>query len=92
MWLAISMIRDGVKVESIANAVEEYANKHGVSMIKSPVIFAGHSLGKRHMDGWIVPLYKSEINKDRVLKTGMVITIETFMSAGIGELSLLIMI
>ena len=88
MWLAISMIRDGVKVESIANAVEEYANKHGVSMIKSPVIFAGHSLGKRHMDGWIVPLYKSEINKDRVLKTGMVITIETFMSAGIGEAEL----
>lgn len=90
MWLAISMIRDGVKVETIANAVEEYANKRGVSMVKLPEcqLFAGHSLGKRHMDGWLIPLYKSEINKDRVLRTGMVITIETFMSAGNGEAEL----
>ena len=88
MWLAISMIRDGVKVETIASAVEEYSNKRGVSMIKSPMIFAGHSLGKRHMDGWLIPLYESEINKGRVLSTGMVITIETFMSAGNGEAAL----
>lgn len=90
MWLAISMIRDGVKIETIANAVEEYANKRGVSMVKLPKcqLFAGHSLGNRHMDGWLIPLYKSEINKDRILKTGMVITIETFMSAGNGEAEL----
>jgi methionyl aminopeptidase len=89
MWLAISMIRDGAKVEDIANAVEQYANKRGMAMIKLPVIFAGHSLGKRHMDGWLIPLYKTDINKNRVLKTGMVITIETFMSAGSGEAELL---
>lgn len=88
MWLAIGMVRDGVTVESIANAVEAYANKHGVSMLKLPVTL-GHSLGQRHMDGWLIPLYKTEVNKGRVLKTGMVITIETFMSAGSGEAELL---
>ena len=50
-------------------------------MLKLPIT-AGHSLGQAHMDGWIIPLYDSKINEDRILKTGMVITIETFMSAG----------
>ncbi len=29
----------------------------GVSMVKLPEcqLFAGHSLGKRHMDGWLIP-------------------------------------
>jgi methionyl aminopeptidase len=57
-------------------------------MVKLPgcQLFAGHSFGNRHMDGWLVPLYKSEFNKDRILKTGMMITIEIFMSAGNGGL------
>lgn len=88
MWLAISLIRDGAKVETIANAVEQYANKHGVSMIKLPIT-AGHSLGKNHMDGWLIPLYNTPINSGRILKAGMVITIETFMSAGNGEAAIL---
>jgi len=88
MWLAISMVRDGATVETIANAVEVYANKHGLSMLKLPVT-TGHSLGMKHMDGWLLPLYKNPINKGRILKKGMVITIETFMSAGTGGAELL---
>jgi methionyl aminopeptidase len=64
--------------------VESYAKKYGFSMIKLPVT-TGHSLGSLHMDGWLIPLYNSPRNEGRVLKTGMVITIETFMSAGSGE-------
>jgi methionyl aminopeptidase len=88
MWLAIGMVRDGAKVETIAKAVESYANQHGTSMLKLPIT-AGHSLGQKHMDGWLIPLYETELNKGRVLKTGMVITIETFMSAGNGDAGLL---
>lgn len=88
MWLAISMVRDGVKVETIANAVEEYANKQGLSMIKLPVT-VGHSIGRSKMDGWLIPLYNNPINKGRILKKGMVIAIEAFMSAGSGEAALL---
>lgn len=88
MWLAIGMVHNGVSVETIANAVEAYANKHNVSMLKLPITL-GHSLGQRHMDGWLIPLYNTEVNKGRVLKTGMVITIETFMSAGSGEAEIL---
>jgi len=84
MWLAISMIKEGTKVSDIANAVETYANQNGFSMIKLPIT-CGHSLGQTHMDGWLVPLYNSKINRGRVLKAGLVITIETFMSAGTGE-------
>lgn len=84
MWLAISMVKDGVKVSDIAKAVESYANQNGFSMIKLPIT-CGHSLGQAHMDGWLIPLYDSKINEGRVLKEGMVITIETFMSAGTSE-------
>lgn len=84
MWLAMSMVKPGAKISDIAEAVETYTNKQGFSMIKLPVT-CGHSLGKSHMDGWLVPLYKSKINEGRVLEEGMVITIETFMSAGNGE-------
>lgn len=84
MWLAISLVKHGAHVETIANAVEGYANKHGFSMLKLPIT-AGHSLGKMHMDGWLIPLYNTPINSGRVLKKGMVITIETFMTAGNGE-------
>ena len=57
-------------------------------MLKLPIT-AGHSLGNRHMDGWLIPLYNTPINKGRILKKGMVITIETFMSAGNGDAGLL---
>lgn len=88
MWLAIGMVKDGMKIETIANAVEAYANNHGFSMIKLPIT-SGHSLGKLHMDGWLIPLYNNPINKGRILKKGMVITIETFMTAGNGDACLL---
>lgn len=88
MWLAINMIKNGVNISDIADAVEKYANQHGMSMLKLPIT-SGHSLGKVHMDGWLIPLYNSDINEGRVLKTGMVITIETFMSVGTGEAEIL---
>lgn len=84
MWLAISLVKHGARVEMIANAVETYAKQRGFSMLKLPIT-AGHSLGSMHMDGWLIPLYDTPINKGRVLEKGMVITIETFMSAGSGE-------
>jgi hypothetical protein len=84
MWLAISLVKHGAQLDMIANNVETYAKSQGFSMLKLPIT-AGHSLGHMHMDGWLVPLYKTPLNQGRVLKTGMVITIETFMSAGNGE-------
>jgi len=89
MWLAIGMVKNDVKVQDIAIAVEKFANQRGCRMLKSPKIFAGHALGQLHLDGWLIPLYKSPVNEGRILKTGMVITIETFMSAGSGEAVLL---
>ncbi len=84
MWLAIGLVKHGARVEMIANAVETYAKKHGFSMLKLPIT-AGHSLGSMHMDGWLIPLYDTPLNKGRVLEKGMVITLETFMSTGDGE-------
>lgn len=85
MWLAISMVKPGESLEKIAGTVEKYAGKNGFSMINLPIA-AGHSLGKMHMDGWIIPFHnKTGVNKGRILKKGMVFTVETFMSAGDGN-------
>jgi len=88
MWLGISMIKPGAKLTDIANAVETFVNKHGLSMLKLPVT-SGHSIGQTHLDGWLIPLYNTPINEGRVLEKGMVITIEPFISAGTGEACIL---
>lgn len=88
MWLAISMVKAGVRIADIAAAVERYVQHNGFAMIKLPIT-SGHSLGQAHMDGWLIPLFNSPINAGRVLEAGMVITIEPFISAGSGEAYLL---
>ncbi len=88
MWLAISMIRPGAKLSDIGNAVERFVKKNGLSVLKLPVT-SGHSIGKGHMDGWLIPLYNSPVNEGRVLEKGMVFSIEPFISAGSGEACIL---
>lgn len=84
MWLGISLVRPGAHLDEIAAAVQNHVEKHGFSMIK--VLSAtGHSIGRVHADGWLIPFYKNPINSGRVLKKGMVITIEPFICVGQGE-------
>jgi methionyl aminopeptidase len=45
----------------------------------------GHSIGQVHADGWLIPYYKDHTNEGRVLREGMVITVEPFICAGNGE-------
>jgi len=84
MCLGISLVRPGAKLQDIAAKVQDYVESFGFSMLRVPS-GTGHSIGRIHADGWLIPYYRSAINEGRVLEKGMVITVEPFICAGSGE-------
>jgi methionyl aminopeptidase len=84
MCLGICLVRPGAKVQDIAQQVQAYVESYGFSMLRVPS-GTGHSTGQVHADGWLIPYYQDPSNEGRVLRKGMVITVEPFISAGTGE-------
>jgi methionyl aminopeptidase len=84
MCLGISLVRPGARVQDIAEQVQGYVESFGFAMLKVPS-GTGHSIGQVHADGWLIPYYQDVSNEGRVLREGMVITVEPFICAGTGE-------
>jgi methionyl aminopeptidase len=84
MCLGISLVRPGARVQDIAEQVQGYVESFGFAMLKVPS-GTGHSIGQVHADGWLIPCYQDVSNEGRVLREGMVITVEPFICAGTGE-------
>jgi methionyl aminopeptidase len=84
MCQGISLVRPGAKLQDIAAQVQAYVESFGFSMLRVPS-GTGHSTGQVHADGWLIPYYEDPINEGRVLREGMVITVEPFICAGSGE-------
>ncbi|MFI1628995.1 M24 family metallopeptidase [Streptomyces noursei] len=84
MCLGISLVRPGVRLQEIARRVQAYVESFGFSMLRVDSA-TGHSIGQVHADGWLIPYYEDERNEGRVLRKGMVITVEPFLCAGSGE-------
>jgi methionyl aminopeptidase len=83
MCLGISLVRPGAEIQDIAAQVQAYVESFGFSMLRVPS-GTGHSTGQVHADGWLIPYYRDPTNEGRVLRTGMVITVEPFICAGSG--------
>lgn len=79
MMKVISSLKDGVKLNEIGRIIESEAKKGGYNVIKN---LCSHGIGKSlHEDpDDILPFYVK--HDKRVLKEGMVITIEPFLSTG----------
>jgi methionyl aminopeptidase len=84
MCRGISLVRPGANVQDIAEQVEAYVKSYGFSMLRV-ASGTGHSTGRVHADGWLIPYYRDPVNEGRVLRKGMVITVEPFICAGAGE-------
>lgn len=84
MWLGIHLVKPGLHLETLARTIQNYVEKQGFSMINVESA-TGHSIGRTHADGWLIPFYEHDTHKDRVLEKGMVITIEPFICTGNGE-------
>ncbi|WP_405164809.1 methionyl aminopeptidase [Nocardia sp. NBC_01499] len=84
MCLGISLVRPGAELQTIAKQVQAYVESYGFSMLRVASA-TGHSIGQIHADGWLIPYYEDPRNNGRILKKGMVITVEPFICAGNGE-------
>lgn len=81
MMKVISSLKHGVKLNEIGRIIEIEAKKGGYNIIKD---LCSHGIGKSLHEApvEILPVYNK--HDKRVLKEGMVITIEPFLSTGAG--------
>lgn len=81
MMKVISSLKHGVKLNEIGRIIEIKATKGGYNVIRN---LCSHGIGKslHETPNDILPVYNK--HDKRVLKEGMVITIEPFLSTGAG--------
>jgi methionyl aminopeptidase len=78
MMKVISSLKHGVKLNEIGRIIEEEAEKGGYKVIRN---LCSHGVGRAiHEKPEILPVYNK--HDHRILKEGLVITIEPFLSTG----------
>lgn len=78
-------IKPGKRIGDISHRIEEYAKKHGLSVVEELV---GHGIGTKMHEAPDVPNY-GEKNTGLVLKPGMTLAIEPMLNLGKKEVELL---
>ena len=81
----INQVRVGNRISDISRAVQEYAEKHGFSVVRQ---FVGHGIGTSLHEGPEVPNYVQKQASPRVLD-GMVVAIEPMINAGTHKVKVL---
>lgn len=76
--IGLSKVKSGATIGDVSHAIEEYANTHGLSVLKELV---GHGVGTSIHEKPDVPNF-GEAGKGKVLKSGMTIAIEPMLSLG----------
>ncbi len=78
MMLGIEQVKPGVRVNDIGRAIQEYAEKHGYSVVRD---YCGHGIGKVfHTAPSILHYYEEGYSP--VLQEGMFFTVEPMINAG----------
>jgi methionyl aminopeptidase len=81
----IQQVRVGNRISDISRAVQEYAEKHGFSIVRQ---FVGHGIGSNLHEGPEVPNYVQKHASPRILE-GMVVAIEPMVNAGTHKVKVL---
>lgn len=81
----IKAVKNGVKVGAIGSAIEDYALKHNLGVVKELV---GHGVGTHLHEDPDVPNYGNK-NDGIILKTGMTIAIEPMLNLGNEDICIL---
>ena len=85
LYEGIKVVRAGIPISSIGNAIQRYAGLRGYEVVKE---FTGHHIGqKMHEDPKIPHVYQPEYDKI-LLKEGDVICIEPIITPGNGFVKL----
>lgn len=82
LYLAIDMARPGQRTNAIGRAVEKFAKRRGYRTLRE---LGGHGVGRHIHEKPSIPNYYNKRNRD-VLRDGMVITLEPFLTPGRGRI------
>jgi methionyl aminopeptidase len=78
LWQGIYQVKPGARLGDIAAAVQQYAEKHGYSVVRE---YCGHGIGREmHEEPQI--LHYGKAGTGLTLKPGMVFTIEPMINQG----------
>ena len=78
LYEGLSVIKPGMKIGDIGYAIEQYALKHKLGVVKELV---GHGVGKNLHESPDVPNYGKK-NTGMTLRKGMVIAVEPMLNLG----------
>lgn len=78
LYLALKMVRPGIKLGDIGNAIQKYAEGHGYSVVRE---YCGHGIGADFHEEPQV-LHYGQPNTGVELQAGMCFTIEPMINAG----------
>lgn len=85
LYKGLEQVRDGVHLGDIGNAIEEYAKKYNLGVVKELV---GHGIGSQVHEEPDVPNYGKK-NTGPILKEGMTIAIEPMLNMGTADVAML---
>ena len=85
LFAGLEQIRDGVHLGDVSHAIEEYAKKHHLGVVKELV---GHGVGTELHEDPEVPNY-GKAGTGPILKTGMVIAVEPMLNLGTADVYML---
>jgi methionyl aminopeptidase len=85
MWEGIAAARPGAPLSNIGQAIERFAKKHGLGIVKD---FTGHGIGERFHEAPSVKHYHDPAD-DTILLPGMCITVEPMLCLGSGRIQIL---
>ena len=77
---SIAILKPGLMLNEIGNAIEGYATEHGCSVVNQ---FVGHGVGLQFHEPPQVPHHRNDIQIS--LAPGMIFTIEPMINAGVRE-------
>ena len=83
LFEGLSQIKAGVHLGDVSNAIEEYAKKHNLGVVKELV---GHGIGTEVHQEPDVPNYGKK-NTGPILKEGMTIAVEPMLNMGTADIA-----
>lgn len=78
LYLAIKMVKPGIRVGDIGSAIQKYAEKQGYSVVRE---YCGHGIGEAFHEEPQITHYGKPATGD-VIQEGMTFTIEPMINAG----------
>jgi len=78
LFEGLNVIKEGVHLGDVSNAIEEYANKHHLGIVRELV---GHGVGSHLHEEPEIPNYGKK-NTGPILKAGMTLAIEPMLNLG----------